>query len=1303
MGQYRGGIKAGIEYTMLLNNITKHEGVSLTPDELTDILDTIDEYVIAEELAGDQQYNEAQRKAKEEENTNRNNRKQEKEDANGNKDDTENNSGDGNTDFEDDLFNAFNDDENPDAEHFNGDDEGETVFNSPMGSKPFVSKLTTATHQITSDNALSTYDGLLVDNATTEDPLSLEHNDHLRSLIGMVTTGLSKIGEAITLTIYKGSDKRENHGQVQFTHTGSNITLTTRPNSADSVPSMGAQETFAHEYIHPLWRWGLNNSSSIREEARRLFNTVLNAVPEKDLHKLFLRGPGPHSPEAIILATARYKHVFRNGSNAGLDEFLTSASTNEIFMKNISSIMTKASAAPKGFKDKLYGLVRKILGLFIRELRTIESKGSVRDGVAELFMSMQDTINNTNMDNSSRGLLNFADDAMNALDDTGKALTRSLIDKTLGDSTSTVLDKHNKDNPTETMTMPEAYGEMVRIAANKATDGIPQSVRDIGTSLFGNTMDASAVITAIGKGKQAIDVRANELRTTILNTLLGMGTRDLVDFEHSAINNSIGKTDLSSLMTRGFDETQLVELLTDPRKVTAEISKINNELSSLIPSPHIAAINGHSIAMGNHLINGDNSKGSFNNNAISMVKRVSRYAGKITDEHSVAVLADSLISLHAIQHLDPTQTSQVASLYADSATKEKVTSIIALQGEVKRAAQRSEFSGKKAVFFKKGHYTQITDSSKDVRIASLSSEADLKKSGYKLKEKVTVGRGVFGSKPEVVGLYVSNFGGRATRTSSAFLASSSMAYGKSLTSMAQDMGKVVPAAVAVNNFIIMERDARAETRAFMRGLPTPANINKDIIPVVDSTGEITSFRLNIITDEFKIKHLGMKSDYVQSLANSTSKLVYRVNTPIHNLEVAEEVIKTYHRDYKKDPNAFYVLNPHSKLNEFDALFAKLDTATKRRLVGSFPEGKIYIKKNQFSYLFSVAIPTVADIRHRSVKEDNAVAEGIRVINNVLTPFLSNKYAVAAEHLTMDYVGELAKAIVVKTGSVMTFNYLAGHLISGLTGMNPLTTLVDSTKGMLLGVKYLELQDKVAELTIARTIEQGKSKPNRAKTGKLTMKINGLNAEMSRSPLHSMVQEGHLSTVVSDGSSNRAHEFNSRGAVRRGADKYFFNKVPKFVGDAVKVGLVMEDTALFNAMQTGTIMTDLGFKYAMKLHLEKTTNYSPSKINARLHYIFVGYDQASPRGIAYLERMGLAMFTKFAFRTQRVAISSFGEAPARAIVAILTQNMLMNANNIFSTSWLMSEGPQRLLNNPFNDYATLWDNPVMELLLAMAGF
>ena len=1154
--------------------------------------------------------------------------------------------------------------------------------------------------------AVEVFDNMPTSNKaeTPQDPL---FTAELRKLVGELGKLYNTLGHAFNVKVYQQRGGDNTFGRVQGSSANdmgaaqSDIQIFLRKDTPTGSVSQSGQEVLAHEMIHPFWDMVMNKDLALKNEAIKLFEFV-QSIPNLN-HSIFLpKGVTPTAND-IKVAKEMFKHVFDNGTE-GLVEFLTMGKTNLQFRNNLAAeiVSYKDANAARGFMAKLGRLFNKVLSLIAGRAHTYDTQSlSVQAALDNLYLQGQSQFN------SARDLSIHA----KAAGVVGNAVDKfdSTLNKGLSKAFQTVTPlafKLHKNITGEELTASEALkmtAEATRKLARGTTKNLNHQVREMLSPMAGDPISHSEKDRLIAKGSSTVDAYSAREKAGVLSALKEAFEREITPDEHRSITDVIGRSDLSALFEYGSMELDdIADILEDPTKLEAEITKLktdmlngsttSNSINSVgLITPIVNALDRRANATANFLVNENQNEGVYLQNAHFILNNVEQYIGSVPATQKAETLAqvDRLITLYAVQKTAQVEKQRIADMIKDPATRYGIQMTLAMQQSIKATAMETQFKDTPH-YYKKGHYTQITDQNKDVVFAPLSEAALLRKGNYSLKEEITVPAGALSTTPLRMGVFVRNFGGNRKRSNSALIATQNSKYGEALGSVIETVNGGLPAASAIMNnkvhVIGLETTIAQETIAFSKGIrPVRKTGISNMVPVPTVDGRIREFRLHAVDSAFKKKHLNLDENFMDSLATSASRLAYKEAAPIHNAEVIDYLRDVYEKDFALEPDAFYEMKTDDPL--IIDQYQTLNDDAKARLASTFGKGRLVIKRSQVNGIFGYKHWSVTDLQRKELPQAKALDEIMRVMHNgILVPMLNNKLVIWLEYAQQEYVAELAKTIVVKTADVLEANTISNYGLTMLMGMNPITTARDAAQGLRIGIDFLNLLDEQGKAKVNLDIAIADKTASPTKLRNLRNKLGTVTGVINNHAGKEYFDNGLLSTVVLDHANDISGGQTGRGKLRAIGDRTVLKGV---VGEAIKESYAMEDSNTYNVLQMGTIMSDFAFKVAVHEHHKREGKLSKKESFDRINYIFLAYESPSSKPVAYLESIGLLMFTKYALRIQRVIITSFADNPSRVIRTAMMQDWLApTMPNMLDSSWLGDSSPFSMVQNPWSKVNTI---------------
>ena len=576
----------------------------------------------------------------------------------------------------------------------------------------------------------------------------------------------------------------------------------------------------------------------------------------------------------------------------------------------------------------------------------------------------------------------------------------------------------------------------------------------------------------------------------------------------------------------------------------------------------------------------------------------------------------------------------------------------------------------------------------DLIMAPIAEEDIQNKKGYTLREEISIPAGMLAAKPLRMGIYTRDFGGNKVKSNSAILSTTNKSFGEDLSSLLEAANSHLPSGTIEVQRRAYDDAQRADIRrtsdAYASGR-VPSNLagKANLIPTFSKNGNIGRLRMNPVTTEFKEKYLGLDMDYSASLAGGLAQLSYKVNAPIHNMDVLNSLVDTFNRDFASKPNDFVKLTPDDA--RYERIIASWDEGTKSRMFSSFGGGTdnrvMYIKSNQLTGMMGYHSFTVEDVQRNDAPEVTTAAEIGRQLNNLMASVINTRIGAFVHYYTKEYVSELAKAIVVKTGTVAYANSVSNVLLTALYGMDVLETAKDSIAAVKHARDYIGYRKQANKLIVLIAQENAKPNTNSNEVRRLQSLEAALERNMELSPIHALAEAGELSTVITDPSIKATNAHSVRGKARSSFNKTFLSD--GVLGKAIKETFLLEDSATYDLMQQATILTDFVFKFAMYEHNRKVRGMSDTENLAKVKYLFLDYNVSSPKPIEALESTGFMMFTKYKIRAQRIAADAFDENASRAIMQYGLQTQLSGGANIFDSNYLIGNAELgNILQEPF---------------------
>jgi hypothetical protein len=172
-------------------------------------------------------------------------------------------------------------------------------------------------------------------------------------------------------------------------------------------------------------------------------------------------------------------------------------------------------------------------------------------------------------------------------------------------------------------------------------------------------------------------------------------------------------------------------------------------------------------------------------------------------------------------------------------------------------------------------------------------------------------------------------------------------------------------------------------------------------------------------------------------------------------------------------------------------------------------------------------------------------------------------------------------------------------------------------------------------------------------------IKQLEFDIKNNPVKELIDEGILNTIVEDINLDDDN-YSIRNKVSDWVEKRTEN-VPEVFKKTYSWAWFSRDTGAYKFLEATTRYSDFVARYAMYKWLTEGQENPVTKDVALKDVLetFVQYDPPSSRELQYLNDIGLALFTKYALRIQKVIFRLFRDRTDSALGLMLLENYMGN--------------------------------------------
>lgn len=787
-----------------------------------------------------------------------------------------------------------------------------------------------------------------------------------------------------------------------------------------------------------------------------------------------------------------------------------------------------------------------------------------------------------------------------------------------------------------------------------------------------------------------VEQSSKSIESTAYTNLIKGFDRQLTNEENIAITKSCLFTDLQSLLNNDDSNIEEIKsLLSNKENINKKIEEINKKL---MYNENYLWYRNQAFGLARFMTTGiGNEIQNFNAKNIAEGKLLGKDI-KASD-HTIKLI-DQLATLYALSLNQDTDNKLVANLTSKGLlnllkvhkqfVKESTEGIktIDKDGNVQTTNIVSD------IHTIKGYTKQILDPSFDITVDLIANKKELAKSGYKLIRKLNENEI---TKNSGLAIYRRTFANVAHRDGSGFIISGANAIGTALKDTAYRLyrnidpeDKVAP----IRIWEIYTKNAEVINKKLKKAMLTKKltiedfnNISQGYSPIINpDTGMISDYRITMSNDN-KISDLNMEMDGLTILSKMYASQNTKLNASGRNrilVEFLKDDMKTnMNPTSKRDlDNNKYILVTEDTNNKF------LKEAWKilpKELLEVAREEDFYIREDWLQRLFGTP---------------NISLNDIAIIHNKANRYIK-RFISMAEYV-IKIVASLAKTnILLKVPGVLINNIISNINYSVMTGTNPAKVIRKTIENYKATKDYIENRKALNAIIFKERI-------GTATKRELQLK-NWYKSKLENNIVHPLMEKGMYQAIIEDSnvtdieSISRLHKAINNNKI--------INKLPKSIKQIGKQLYITEGTFIYDFMQQMTQFSDFAsrateYQLQMEKAPEKYTIIKKDgktirrlndnwikyeeKVTKDVWEAFINYDIPQSSLIQYLNDMGILMFTKYAFRIQRVIAKNILDNPIGVLMFMLSQSYIMNTEdimeqNIFNKHW------SALLHNPLENF------------------
>lgn len=1105
--------------------------------------------------------------------------------------------------------------------------------------------------------------------------ISSEFNEHLDSLSDLIVAP-SYIGNAVRESILDTildnvSTKALNAGFV-----------------------MSDKELHMMEVVKTITIGYLNNQSGTLT-ADKLRKTVADALSQLTVDH-FLADPANATTAERKVAQKKLNFLVKL-DNVSKDEqverFLAMASANEEVRKILDTLTMNRKEETQ---DTWFGKVMSIIQDIVQWMTdsTLKTKGQNFNGDIDTMMRRLATI-----DISAKST---KESIWSSIYNTGTAavsVPTNWAINNLVNGIFSVVDVSGSSNTSiatigRIIKKAKATGTMANI--DTAVDEASRYNRQDGSLRLGGFGELLVEISRTSGMKATVEAlirmtnKAGQLRDTVkkatireINKLFDQDISEIPKAHTDAVTQVALRSDISSLMSNGINVTSTLKLLRDPVARQAEITKRELRISS---NPNASDILLQTKDLALYMAKGETTNFLLKNAESIAIGKDSWYeTGLANMDMQLKADIDVLASLYAVEFTGKEQQLALAELI--NREPEAVKAMLQMHQDMVKQS-KEEFEDNPYNYIK-GYTPNLTHHLRSLMFA----EAVVATPGNPGKTQAQVIKEL-----ENKGWVVIDSGLKQDSTDHsperALMYHKDMLY-QDYVSGALDMkdshskgttvydGNSYRDMQRIKSQKLAQRRQRAASMDYLTYDPRRSSKNS-LVATYDSEGVTISYGYEM-SGELRDTYLERNNNAIELLGILQSDLVFKPSIKETQRGVAKSLYQDFIDSYSKDPRLFVTLDPNSTDPEIQKMWKMAPFAFKEEAAKQFGKGNpIVVRKSVFNSVFGFRAFSISEMFEKVTGEKNAVE---KIITSLLSAVLGDKaqmQILQGERMWQNVITQTKSFIVIRNIQVLIGNAVSNALILALNDVPISQQIKDMVEVWRNGGNYRKQANRVAEIDAAMLIN--KSRPK--ELTKLRRERNTAMRAMEQNPMHIFMEAGLMSTIVEDVNiDGEKTGFKSDLELKiEEAQGY----LPDQIITAFSWVMMSPGTPVHDFMAHSTQFSDLAAKYSMAKQRMNSGKSMEDSI-AEAQDTFINYDVPTGKGLDYLNRMGLFMFTKFFLRFQSTLIRTMEKKAGSMITQHMGIEYFTNLDGILDPFAISRVG-----NNPFEPGIINYDNAVSNI-------
>ena len=718
------------------------------------------------------------------------------------------------------------------------------------------------------------------------------------------------------------------------------------------------------------------------------------------------------------------------------------------------------------------------------------------------------------------------------------------------------------------------------------------------------------------------------------------------------------RADVSSLLNHGVNINRVVKLLTKPSERAKEIQRLEQDIKRRSPNFNDIILQTKTLGVymsrevaGSHLVK--NAEGIA-------IGQGSWYATDMASmDARLFASIDQLASLYAVDLATDEQKAAFNTLQAND--PEAVKGI--LNHHLEMAKRSKEDLRHNAINYIKGYMPQKTHHLRSLKFAENLTEINkLKAQGWQVIGDEDMGQDKHDNTLERTLMYHKD------------------AHYKDYVSGALDMkdthakGTTIYSSSNGTELMRVSKDMLADRRARNQTSYDSYNVLKqgesNLIAAYDAEGGLTNYHYEM-SGRLRDTYLERNNNSLELLGMLHAKLVSAPQIQDTQRGVATAVYEDFEKSWLADPRKFITLDPRSEDPKIVKMWRMMPYAFQQEAQALFGQGNpIVIRATIFNSVFGYHVYSISEMFDKSTSEKDTFEKLVTAMLDTIFDKKGQLMILRAERAIQSGVAQIKDFIVIRNVKVLVGNIVANSLLLTAQGVPPSQQVKDFISVWRNGGRYRKLAALVAETDAAIAINRNRPEVLRDLNRKRKQALQ----EMSQNPLHDFMEKGMMSSIVEDTAVFK-EDTGFKSDLENKLEE-LKDKLPQKVLTAFEWAITSPGTPLHNFLAHSTQFSDLAAKYSLTRH-RMAEGMSSKDAIAEAQDAFINYDVPTGRGLDYMNKMGLFMFTKFLIRFQQVMVKQLEKNAA----GVIAQHMAVE--HFTNTSGLLDPLLINRIGNPFS--------------------